>query len=241
MAQYDSNPDTNIKSQQNFIRSLDTLHLREFLCRSHSTNSRSLLSTAIHDELQANHSTVLAQYKNLQIQTAVKESANYKNPPDIYLVISFKERAVQPQKTRKNKQGAVTIKSTSSNRKDRDIGHITFHMIPSQCNEYESRGPIHVINNTSTRRARRLHIGKNIQNQCLKYTFTLGSIDCLDICDNLKKMTDATLNVLNHWFDPSNQQTHLKYSLCDAQTLQNTKNVFNTITRWRTTTQRSKK
>jgi hypothetical protein len=240
MAQENSNPATNIKSQQNFIRSLDTMHLREFLCRSHSINSRSLLSTAIYNELQANYSKVLSQYNKLHIQTAVKASANYKNPPDIYLVISFKDRVIQPQKTRKSKQGAVTIKSTSSNRKDMDIGHITFHLIPSQCNEYESRGPIHVINNTSTRRARRLHIGKNIQNKCLKYTFTLGSIDCLDICDNLKKMTDAALNVLNHWFDPSNQQTHVKYSMCDAQTLQNTKNAFNTIARWRTTTRHSK-
>jgi hypothetical protein len=98
MAQDYSYPYKNITSQQNFIRSLDTMHLREFLCRSHGTNSRSLLSTAIYNELQANHSTVLAQYKNLQIQTAVKESVHYKNPPDIYLVISFKERAVQPQK-----------------------------------------------------------------------------------------------------------------------------------------------
>jgi hypothetical protein len=118
MTQENSTSHNNINTQQKFIRSLDATYLRELLCRSHSTNSRSLLSTAIYNELQAKHSSVLAQYNKLHIQTAVKESANYRNPPDIYLVISFKDRVIQPQKTRKNKQATVPANRTSGVRKE---------------------------------------------------------------------------------------------------------------------------
>jgi len=171
----------NLDSQRKFIKYItSSSHLEEFVCRFNTpfVNAKSFLTQCILDDLYANHSDLIANMPNLIINTELNKSPRYKNPPDIYAVVEFKD-GILP------------------------LGHITFHLIPNQCGSNIGNGPIHVRNNcnTSKKKTRRIRVNPE---QCNKYTFMLGSklVPNCDLREIVEELANATLDVLTRWFDP---------------------------------------
>lgn len=186
---------TNLNSQYTFLNSLDEQGLHELLCRSYiQNNTPSYLANSILIELQTNHATILTQHKNLQVVSKVKQS-NTPHGIDIYMLIEFREEIKNKQET---------------------IGHITFHLIPDECTT-NTRGPLHVINDRSTRRMRRIYAHKETIQSCNKFTFALSSIEItnFDIKHDLYNLASVSLKVLDRWFDPAHDE-YITKTLCQS-------------------------
>jgi hypothetical protein len=59
-----------------------------------------------------------------------------------------------------------------------ELRHITFHLIPTQCGNNTGRGPIHAINDRSTRKAQRVRINtvKTMYSTYIKSKHTCNTI-----------------------------------------------------------------
>lgn len=197
---------TNANSQIRFIREISKADLREFIYRATQD-----LSSLFTNELHNRH--LEGKYPNTNLNAELKVSPNYTNPPDIYLVINIY-----------NKINKIINK----------ICHITFHLIPSNCNKYLSRSPIHITNNRSTRRSRRIFINhKNLE--CgNKYTLTVSSIvtPSYNIYDDALELSSIVVDIFNKWFDPSNSDSIYIHSHGDKND-RNIEKMIGTIEDWR--------
>lgn len=124
------------------------------------------------------------KYPNTIVKAKLKASPNHTNPPDIYLLIDII-------------------------RDDTNICHLTFHLIPSNCEQFVSKSPIHITNNRSKRRTRRMFINRK-QLECgNKYTLTVSSIAIPphNIGPDALELSSIVIDILNRWFDPNNRDS----------------------------------
>jgi hypothetical protein len=225
----------NLNSQADFIKEIDKPHLGEFLCRFKTTNGSSVLSRMILNELRAQYPSIFTQYTGLQIRTIVNESPRYTNPPDIYTLIEFTNKT--PVKLSASKS-TKTPKMPSNPQYDyTKIGHITFHLVPSQCGNNIGSGPIHVINDRSTRRVQRVRVTQKHNQSCSQYTLSISTpvIPNYIVKQDMHELSIVTLNVLSRWFEDDNPDNpyNIKYNLCTAQAKLNTDNALHKILKWK--------
>lgn len=152
------------------------------LLREFICRSLTRLNGLVREELA--NSQVLQKYPKLYIDPNFDRSREHRS--DIYLILNFK---VGQSK----------------------IAHISFHLTPNQCSTSQPNGPLHVVNNSSKRRRTRLRIIDASTPNCKSIMITLGSqlVPQFNISSDVREMTEATLRVLNRWFEPGNPN-HLR-------------------------------
>ena len=179
----------NLDSQKKFVKYLLKSHLEEFLCRINSKQydnaPPSMLAQNIIVELVANHQDLLTNHPNIKVKTEIKQSFRNKMI-DVYAIIKFMENNIE-------------------------IGHMTFHLVPTCFDNNIGNGPIHVRNNLG-KQTRRLRITPGLCN-LQKFELSSTVIANCEMNQVVNEMSQATLDVFNRWFDPSKPE-HLSIKQC---------------------------
>jgi len=162
--------------------------LQEFMCRTLTT-----LNDKVKILLQSTN--ILTKYPQFYLESRFTESPNRRNPPDIYLVINYKNGQYQ-------------------------FGHLTFHLVHFECNYATSNGPLHVVNNTSTRKRRQLAVENTSIRNCKSIRISIGKrvTPPHNISDDITEITNAILSIFNEWFNLS-KTTSLIYQNCQLDNI----------------------
>jgi len=129
------------------------------------------------------HTQANGEDTGFNIETSFNKSPKYTNPSDYYIIITYTYNGARH-------------------------GHITFHLIYNKCYPLSSKGPLHIVNNQSNRRARLLHVSPhNTDNNCLQ--ITIGSIwkPTFNIDNVLRNLSQAAINVFNRYLMPTSSDS----------------------------------
>lgn len=172
-----------------FIRYFDKHLLREFICRT---------LTTLNDKIKQlfKDTPLFLKYPQFHLEPKFTTSQNYQNPPDIYLVINYK------------------------NGED-NFGHITFHLIHLDCNYETSNGPLHIVNNSSKRKRRQLVVENMSTQSCKRIRISIGklAIPPHNISNEVTIVSNAIIDIFNKWFD-LNDEDALIYTKCQLDIIQ---------------------
>jgi hypothetical protein len=86
------------------------------------------------------------------------------------------------------------------------LGHITFHLVYNKCNRGTNKGPLHIINNQSNKRARRLYINPDSElANCLVIYVGDIWIKPHNIGAEIYKLSTFAINVINIYLQSAQQ------------------------------------